>query len=151
MKFKDLPEGYYFILDINKSVYVKLLENHEEQESFVLEREAIKVVHDGRTYRKYGRVIDDLEAEFKTYEDIKKERKSRGASLGHLKRRIALNEPLTGEVLKSVLRIVGVGDEGAISKDPFYMGIADKLRAGQPLTDYELHMMIDVRLVHERF
>ncbi len=64
--------------------------------------------------------------------------KSISAKCGHVKRRLVRNEPLTGGLLEFAIEVVGESD------------IADKLRAGQQLTDYELHLMLDVYLLHKR-
>lgn len=67
------------------------------------------------------------------------ERKKISAKCGHVKRRLVRNERLTGEVLDFAVSVVGEDTE-----------IADKLKAGQPLTDYELHLMLDVHLLRKR-
>lgn len=70
--------------------------------------------------------------------------KSISAMCGHVKRRLNRNEPLEGKVLEFALGIVGETD------DDFLSGIAEKLKAGDKLDDYELHIMVDVLLLHER-
>lgn len=65
------------------------------------------------------------------------ERKKISTKCGHVKRRLRRNEPLTGKVLEFALSVA--------DRD-----IADKLKAGQPLSDYELHLMLDVYLLHKR-
>lgn len=57
---------------------------------------------------------------------------------GHVKRKLMKNERLTGEELETALR--AVGDEK----------IAEKLKNGEPLSDYEKHLMIDMWLPHLR-
>lgn len=146
MKFKELPEGHYFIHAVRDTVYVQRLENPETAPRYVLELDTTKVVHDGRQYRKNGALLDDLEVEFKTYEDMRKERKSRGASYSHVTRRLRAKEPLKGKTLELALSLVGDGERG----DELMNGIAKKLNAGQPLTDYELHIMVDMVLPHGR-
>jgi hypothetical protein len=67
-----------------------------------------------------------------------KEAKRTIARCGHVKRRLKRNEPLRGKLLDFACEVAGNGE------------IADKLRAGQTLTDYELHLMLDVYLLHTR-
>ena len=67
------------------------------------------------------------------------ERKARSAKCGHVKRRLVRNEPLTGDLLEFALGIVEPGGD-----------IAAKLKAGQTLSPYELHLVIDVFLLHAR-
>lgn len=66
------------------------------------------------------------------------ERKSVSAKCGHVKRRLLRDEPLTGELLEFALDLV---------RDD---GIAAKLQAGQKLNPYELHLMVDVFLLHRK-
>ena len=148
MKFKELPEGHYFIRGITNTVFVEKLESPETSPKYITELETIKVVHDGRSYRKNGEILDEMEVEFKTYEEMRKERKARGASYGHVKRRLLKNEPLKGKTLELALDLVDVNGDDDLSK----MGrnIGTKLRKGQPLDEYELHVMVDVILVHAR-
>lgn len=149
MKFKELPEGYYFIHRINNAtVYVERLENPEAQPTYIIELDSIKVVHDGRQYMKKKQILDDLEVEFKTYEDLRKERKSRGTSYGHITRRLLKNEPLKGRSLELALELVNV--QGTDKNSQAIRKIGDKLKAGQRLDEYESHLMIDVLLVHAR-
>jgi hypothetical protein len=124
------------------------LENPETQPSYIIELETIKVVHDGRQYHKKGQILDDMEVEFKTYEDMRKERKSRGTSYGHVKRRLLKNEPLKGKTLELALELVDV--HGTDKTSQAIRKIGDKLRTGQQLDEYESHLMIDVLLVHAR-
>ena len=70
--------------------------------------------------------------------------KSIGAMCGHVKRRLNQNEPLEGKVMEFALDIVGETD------DDFLNGIAEKLKAGEKLDDYENHIMVDVLLLHVR-
>lgn len=65
------------------------------------------------------------------------ERKKISTKCGHVKRCLTRKKPLTGKVLEFALSVVD-GD------------IADKLKAGQPLSDYELHLILDVYLLHKR-
>lgn len=151
MKFQELPEGYYYITSSNQfTVYVQKLENPESMPSYVLELDTIKVVHDGRSYNNKGSLfpkkLDGMNVEHKTFDEVKKERKSRGAKISHITRRLNANERLTGKTLELALSLIGDGNSG----DSFYDHIAKKLIDGQPLTEYEHHMMVDVRLVHTR-
>lgn len=77
------------------------------------------------------------------------ERKKFGARCGHIKRRLRKNEPLTGELLELALSIVGAGD-GEGPNDDVLRSMAKKLNAGEPLGDYEMHLMLDVFLLHAR-
>ncbi|TKW61093.1 MAG: hypothetical protein DI628_00225 [Blastochloris viridis] len=66
-------------------------------------------------------------------------RKARGAKCGHVKRRLLNGEPLEGKTLDFALGILNPEDV-----------IYKKLKEGQPLSEYELHLMVDVYLLHER-
>lgn len=144
MKFKDLPEGHYIIHRVGHTVCVQLLEAPETWPSYVV-ADTTKVVTGGRGYRKNGETLDDREVEFKTYEDMRKERKSRGGSYSHVTRRLRQKQPLTGKTLELALDLIGEGSKSA----PFDK-IASKLTNGEPLDDYERHLMVDVALVHAR-
>jgi len=87
----------------------------------------------------YGDFPQESEAE-------RAERKSIGARCGHVKRRILAKEPLTGKVLEFALDVLG--DESFASKGE--ISTAEKLKAGQPLNDYESHIMVDVLLLHTK-
>jgi len=65
------------------------------------------------------------------------ERKSFGTRCGHLKRRLRSKEHLEGKMLKFALDIAD--DE-----------IGKKLKAGESLSDYEMHLMIDVYMLHAK-
>lgn len=82
------------------------------------------------------------------YEEKRKERKSRGASYGHVKRRLLNNEPLTGKTLELALELVNVNGDDEYSR--FVRNIGVKMSAGQPLSEYEIHIMVDVLLLHAR-
>jgi hypothetical protein len=74
------------------------------------------------------------------------------AQCGHVKRRLRAGEPLTGKVLEFALSVVEP-DAAAAPDDKFAMlmrGIAEKFKAGQPLTDYEHHIVVDMILLHVR-
>lgn len=66
--------------------------------------------------------------------------------LGHIKRRLLRGEPLTRDLLELAHEIVGDGGSG----DELMDRIANKLSAGQKLDDYELHLMVDVFLLHAK-
>ncbi len=70
--------------------------------------------------------------------------KSISAMCGHVKRRLNQDEPLEGKVLEFALSIISETD------DDFLNGIAEKLKAGKKLDDYEHHIMVDVLLLHVR-
>ena len=84
--------------------------------------------------------------EIDEYERARRERKAKGASYGHVTRRLRQREPLTGKTLEIALSIVGDGKRGDKTMDD----IASKIEAGQPLNDYELHIMVDMLLPHAR-
>lgn len=74
------------------------------------------------------------------------ELKSVNGRVGHIKRRLLRGEPLTRDLLELALDIVGDGGSG----DELMDGIANKLNSGQKLDDYELHLMVDVFLLHAK-
>jgi hypothetical protein len=74
------------------------------------------------------------------------ELKSVNGRLGHIKRRLLRGEPLTRGLLDLALDIVGDGNTGDARAD----GIANKLTSGQKLSDYELHLIVDVILLHAK-
>lgn len=72
--------------------------------------------------------------------------KSMSARFGHIKRRIRREEALTGKYLELALDVVGDGSTGNELID----GISNKLQTGQKLDPYELHLMLDVFLLHAK-
>ncbi len=64
-------------------------------------------------------------------------RKSFGTRCGHLKRKLRAKERLEGKMLEFALDIAN-GE------------IGEKLKAGEPLSNYEMHLMIDVFMLHIR-
>ena len=74
--------------------------------------------------------------------------KAISAQCGHVKRRLSRNESLEGKVLEFALSVIE-GDESS-SNDDFLSGIADKLKAGEKLSEYEYHIMVEVLLLHVR-
>jgi len=75
------------------------------------------------------------------------ERKKISAKCGHVKRRLIRNEPLTGELLEFAISVIG---DSNCAGDDELNSMVDKLKAGQQLSDYELHIMVDVLLLHKR-
>jgi hypothetical protein len=65
-------------------------------------------------------------------------RKSFSTRIGHVKRRVMRDERLKGEMLEFAL--IFIGDEV----------VANKLKEGTKLTDYEKHLLVDVWLLHAR-
>ena len=59
-------------------------------------------------------------------------------------------EPLKGKVLEFALGVIEESRKGFSDSDFLLDAIARKLNAGQPLDDYENHIMVDVLLVHKR-
>jgi len=152
MKFKDLPEGYYYVHSVGNTVPVQMLTEEETTYTSLTETYATtKVVHDGREYTKNGRILNDLEVEYKTFEEMRKDRKIRGARYSHVTRRINAEQPLKGETLELALELVECEDPSAgVNSEPFSQEVARKLKAGEPLTEYEKHIMVDMRIVHAR-
>lgn len=71
--------------------------------------------------------------------------KSTSAKCGHIKRRLSRGERLTGKTLEFALEVLATGCGESKGE------IAEKLEAGIQLTEYELHLMLDVYLLHARF
>jgi hypothetical protein len=71
--------------------------------------------------------------------------RSVSARCGHVKRQLSEGKPLTGELLEFALSHVGESS-GLKLLD----GIREKLKSGDQLTDYELHVFVDVILLHTR-
>jgi len=67
------------------------------------------------------------------------EQKRAAARCGHVKRRLLQNEPLTGDLLEFAINTVVPNEE-----------IVEKLKAGQKLDHYELHLMVDMYLLRAR-
>lgn len=70
------------------------------------------------------------------------------AKCGHVTRRLKRDEPLTGKVLDFAISVIDENRKGA--NDDLLKGMADKLTAGRRLSDYELHILLDVLLLHKR-
>jgi hypothetical protein len=79
------------------------------------------------------------------------QRKSISTKCGHVRRRLNRGEPLEGSLLEFALSIVEP-DVGSPKSDfgDLLNGIAEKLKAGERLSDYEHHIMVDVLLLHTR-
>ncbi len=74
-------------------------------------------------------------------------RKQFSARCGHVKRKLIRSEPLTGSSLELALNVV---EEMTAHEPSLRESITSKLKAGRTLDDYELHLMIDVFLLHAR-
>lgn len=74
------------------------------------------------------------------------ELKSMSARIGHIKRRLLRDEVLTGKHLELALEIMGNGNSEQDRMDQ----IAHKLEAGEKLSVYEIHIMVDVILLLAR-
>lgn len=66
------------------------------------------------------------------------------AMCGNVKKKLNRGETLEGEMLDFALDLV----KG--SSDATHQAIARKLRGGEKLGDYELHLVVDVLLLHKR-
>jgi hypothetical protein len=67
------------------------------------------------------------------------ERKRVGVRCGHIKRKLKEGQALEGGLLEFAVETVG-GNKA----------LAEKLRTGQQLDGYELHLMLDMHLLHAR-
>jgi len=70
------------------------------------------------------------------------------ARCGHVKRQLVQRKCLGGKVLE--FAIVVIDESVSTSNDELLSGMKEKLRAGQPFDDYELHIMLDVLLRHRK-
>jgi len=68
----------------------------------------------------------------------KVERRRLSTLCGHVSRRLHRNERLTGNVLELAMSAA------------FEEETVERLRKGEPLNDYEKHLIVDVALVHMR-
>ena len=73
----------------------------------------------------------------RTAEQIRKA-KSFGARCGHVKRRLSRGEPLKGKTLEFALEY---------AQDD---KVARKLEAGEELSEYEYHVLVEVTMLHAR-
>ena len=67
------------------------------------------------------------------------QRKWVSTKCGHVKRYLQQNKRLTGKTLEFALTVVDAESQ-----------IGEKLKAGKNLTEYELHLLVDVWLLHKR-
>ena len=81
---------------------------------------------------------DDLSIGRERTPEEKKERKHFSTLCGHVARRLKNDERLTGNVLELAVNAA------------FEEATAEKLRKGEPLSDYEKHLIVDVALLHMR-
>lgn len=84
----------------------------------------------------------------RNYEEKRKERKSRGARYGHVKRRLSNNKPLTGKTLELALELVNVHSNDEHSS--FLRNIGVKMQAGQSLDEYEYHIIVEMLMLHAK-
>ncbi len=68
------------------------------------------------------------------------------AGYNDIKRCLSNNEPLTGKALEMALSLVDVHGDDEQSK--FMRNIGVKIKAGQPLAEYEHHILVDVLMLH---
>lgn len=64
-------------------------------------------------------------------------------------RQLNRDEPLTDKVLEFALSVIDESRKKSIDDD-MLSSVANKLKAGQQLSEYESHIMVDVLLVHKR-
>ena len=81
-------------------------------------------------------------------EEKSKEQKARDARYDQIEHCLLKNEPLTGKTLELALEFVDVNGDDEFSI--FTRNIGVKMKAGQPLDEYEYHIMVDVLLLHAR-
>lgn len=92
-------------------------------------------------------LVETRDSRYDETSEKQRERKSYGARLGHIKRRLRNGEPLKGALLEIALDIAFTK-----SNDENDLGnvISKKLEAGKKLSEYEHHIFVDVFLLHER-
>ena len=71
-----------------------------------------------------------------------------GNKCAQVKRQLNAGEPLTGDLLNFALELVP--DAGGDKYDEMFASMTRKLKAGEPLGDYEHHLMVAVFLLHVR-
>lgn len=86
--------------------------------------------------RMAARLAKFMESE--THERVAKG-KGTSARCSHIERKLNQGERLEGELLELAIDAVGG-----------HTDIAEKLKAGQSLSEYELHLMFDMYLLHAR-
>jgi hypothetical protein len=67
-----------------------------------------------------------------------------------VKRKLNAGEPITGELLDFALEQVPNPGPNPSKSEEIWVSIANKIRTGEKLGDYELHLMVDVILLHAR-
>jgi len=72
---------------------------------------------------------------------------STSARYGHIKRKLQQGQPLKGELLQMALDAMGASRS---STDAELNALALVLQDGKPLDDYQLHLMVDMYLLHAR-
>ena len=72
--------------------------------------------------------------------------KSVSARCGQVTRRLKRNEPLKGTSLRFALDVIP--GQMKTMDDELFSSMAQKLIAGQPLSAYELHILVDVLFLH---
>lgn len=78
----------------------------------------------------------------------RKWQKAVATQCGHVKRRLNAGKPLDGKILEFALETLG--NQCDSSEHGFIDGIAEKLKAGEELSEYEQHFFVDVILLHTR-
>ena len=76
--------------------------------------------------------------------------RSNSAKCGHVKRRLIRGERLTGNVLEFALSLVEEGCNGNSETSRLCKSIYQKISLGFELSEYELHLMLDVFLFHKK-
>lgn len=71
-----------------------------------------------------------------------------GNMCAQVKKRLNAREPLTGKYLEFALSLVP--DRQGDKYDATWDSMERQLKAGEPLGDYEQHLMVDVFLLHVR-
>jgi hypothetical protein len=73
-----------------------------------------------------------------------------GRKCGWVKRKLHAGEPLTGELLEFALRLIPEPGWEGDKYSEMWASMAQKLNAGEPLGNYEHHLLVDVFLLHAR-
>lgn len=76
--------------------------------------------------------------------------KSMIAKYGHIKRKLAKDEPLKGKTLTTALEVVDENLNEKSADSAFWSTIKEKLLSGKTLDDYEYHVFVEVVLLHKR-
>lgn len=142
LKKNELLTGTMLDLALN---FFRVDENHNFSQFFESVCEKIKTVQPLSEYERH--VMVDI-INNRDFEDKRKQRKSRGASYGHLTRRLKKNEPLKGKTLELALELTAVHGDDELSRLVRNMRV--KMQAGQPLDEYEYHIMVEVLMLHSR-